>query len=282
MHWDVRLHQVSSFVNHLKEVILKMKFGNIGRTCAALVLLTTVSLTAYAQGNGQGGAPGQPGGGGQGGRGQRGPGGRGAALVTLPVSVMNSYLKLTAEQKAKITAIQTQYKADSKSFMPAPGAQPDPQAMQEMRQKSRAASTKADADIKAALTEDQTKMLDTLNKDMQTFAMVGIPPEALGELKLTETQRTKITTISDDSRKEMQAKFQAAQQAGGGFDPQMMMDMRKAVHDKVMDVLDLSQKNKLEAYLKDHPQPQGGRGFGGGRRGGAGAGAPPGGAPPRN
>lgn len=256
-----------------------MKFGKIGLTCASLLLLSAVSLAAFAQDNGQAGAA-APGGGRQG-RGQfRGPGGfnRGGGLVTIPVSMLESYLKLTSEQKDKIAAIQTQYKADTKSLVPPQGGQPDPQAMAELRQKRQAASTKADADIKALLTEDQTKMIDPMNKDLQSYRMVGIPVEVLPELKLTSSQRTKIAAIADESQKERMAKMQEFQQNGGG-DRQAMMqamqEMQKATHDKVMDVLTLSQKNKLEAYLKDHPQPQGRGGFGGGRRGGAGAGAPP-------
>jgi len=253
-----------------------MKFGKIGLTCAALFLLSAVSLTAFAQAGGQAGAgaPGQPGG--RQGRGQGG--GRGAALATIPIATLDSYLKLTADQKAKITAIQAQYKEDMKAFVPAQGGTPpDPQTAQDMRQKSRAVSTKADADIKAVFTDDQTKAVDTMNKDLQAYRGVGIPVEILPDLKLTEDEHTKIATIADDSQKEMAAKRQEAQQAGG--DPaamrQAMTDMRKATHDKIIAVLTTSQKATLEAYLKDHPQPQFG-GAGGGRRapGGA-AGAPP-------
>ena len=262
-----------------------MKFGKIGLTCATLCLLSAVSLTAFAQDNGQTAAPAA---GARQGRGQgRGQGGyqRGGTLATLPLSLIDSYLKLTSDQKSKITAIQTQYKADVKALMPTPtdaNATPDPQARREMMQKSREVSTKADSDIKAVLTPEQTPMLDTMNKDLQTYNSVGIPAEVLGDLKLTADQKAKISTISDDSRKEMQSKMQDAQNGG---DRQAMMlamrDMQKATHDKAMEVLDLSQKNKVETYLKDHPQPQGGRGgFGGGRR--PGAGAPPAGAPPRN
>jgi Spy/CpxP family protein refolding chaperone len=253
-----------------------MKFGKIGLTCATLFLLSAVSLAAFAQDNGQAAAPAA------GARQGRGQGGyqRGGTLATLPVSLMDSYLKLTSDQKSKITAIQTQYKADVKALMPAPadaGAPADPQARRDMMQKSREVSTKADADIKAVLTPEQTPMLDTMNKDLQTYNAVGIPAEILGEVKLTADQKAKITTIADDSRKEMQSKMQELQNGG---DRQAMMQamqgMQKATHDKAMEALDLSQKNKVELYLKDHPQPQGGRGgFGGGRRPGAGA-------PPRN
>jgi hypothetical protein len=271
-HLDVRLHG-DSCVNHLKEVILKMKFGKIGLACATLFLLSAVSLTALAQGAGQA-TPGQPGQGG----GRQGQGGFGrGGMVILPISYLNTSLKLTADQKDKITAIQTQYKEDAKAFTPPP-ADPntpvDPQVRRDMGQKRGAAVAKADADITALLTDDQKKMMADMNKELGALRSVGIPIEVLADLKLSETQRTQIVTISDDSQKEMRAKRQEAQANGGQFDRQAMQDMRKATTEKAMNVLNLSQKNKLEAYLKDHPQPQGGGR--GGRQG-----APPPGAPPQ-
>lgn len=257
-----------------------MKFGKIGLTCATLFLLSAVSLSAFAQDNGAGAAPA---GGGRQGRGQgRGQGGfqrGGASLATVPVATMDSYLKLTGDQKTKITAIQTQYKADTKDLVFQPGGQQDPQAMQEMFQKRQAATTKADTDIKAVLTADQTKMLPDMNKELGALRQLGIPAEVLGDLKLTADQKTKLTTIATDSQKDMAAKRQEAQANGGRIDRQAMQDMQKATTDKAMAVLDLTQKNKLEAYLKEHPQPRGfGGGAGGGgrrQRGGAAGGANP-------
>ncbi|MCW3055707.1 MAG: hypothetical protein JWN14_4877 [Chthonomonadales bacterium] len=278
--YTVRLPQSFSFVNHLKEVILKMKFGKIGLMCASLFLLSAVAATSFAQGNGAvaaGGARRQRQGGGQGQRGQRG----GNPLVTMPLSVMDSYLKLTADQKTKITAIQTQYKTDAKAFTPAPvapGEMPDRQAQQEMRTKQREASTKADTDIKAVLTEDQTKLIPDMNKELGSYTAVNIPVGVLPDLKLTADQKTKITTIAADSQKEMQAKFQEAQANGGQVDQAAMQEMRKASSDKVTAVLTDTQKTTLADYRKAHPTPQfGGRGgAGGGRRaGGAGAAPPP-------
>ncbi|MCW3101136.1 MAG: hypothetical protein JWL77_6754 [Chthonomonadaceae bacterium] len=244
-----------------------MKFGKIGLTCVSLFLLSAVSIAALAQGAGQ---PGAPGGGGRQGGGQRGR--QGTPLVTVPVSVMDSYLKLTADQKAKIAAIQTQYKADVKDLVPAQGAQPDPQAMQEMFQKRQAASTKADADIKAVLTDTQTPMVADMTKDLQSYNAVGIPVGVLGDLKLTADQKTKLAAIATDSQKEMQAKRQEAQANGARLDRQTMQDMQKATSEKAMAVLTTSQKTTLDAYVKTHPQPQFG---GGGRRPGGAAGAPP-------
>jgi len=85
----VRLPQSFSFVNHLKEVIPKMKFGKIGLMCASLFLLSAVAVTSFAQGNGvaAGGGGRRQRQGGQGGGQRRG----GAApLVATPNSVLDS------------------------------------------------------------------------------------------------------------------------------------------------------------------------------------------------
>ncbi len=271
-----------------------MNFKKIGLTCSALLLLSAVSLAAFAQDNGQAGAqgqPGQPGGrqGRQGGQGRQGFGqGRGGGLVMLPVAYMDSYLKLTGEQKSKITEIQAKYKEDSKGLMPAPGAQGaqvDPQARRDAMQKRMEMMTQADKDLQAVLTDDQKKLIPELNKGMQTFRSLGIPVEVVGDLKLTDTQMEKLNTLSADSQKEMMTKMQEARQNANGDRTammQMMQDAQKATHEKARLILTTSQRTKLDAYLKDHPQPQGGgRGNFGIRPGGAApGGAPPAGNPP--
>jgi len=254
-----------------------MKFGKIGLMCASLFLLSAVAVTSFAQGNGAvaGGGGRRQRQGGQGGGQRRGAG---APLVATPLSVLDSYLKLTAEQKTKITAIQTQYAADMKTLTPPPpaaGEMPDRQAMQEARTKQREAGTKADTDLKAVLTDDQTKLIPDMNKELAAYGAAGIPAGVLPDLKLTADQKTKITTIATDSQKEMQAKFQEAQANGGQVDQAAMQEMRKASTDKVNAVLTDAQKTTLAAYRKAHPVQQGRGGFGGGRRPGGAAGAPP-------
>jgi len=276
--YTVRLPQSFSFVNHLKEVIPKMKFGKIGLMCASLFLLSAVAVTSFAQGNGvaAGGGGRRQRQGGQGGGQRRGGG---LTLATIPVATLDSYLKLTAEQKTKITAIQTQYAADIKALAPAapadPNAQPDRQALQEMMQKRNEAGMKATSDIKAVLTDDQSKLVPDMTKELGAFQSAGIPVGVVSDLKITPEQKTKITTISTDSQKEIAAKRQEAQANGGQVDRQAMQDLQKAANEKIQAVLTEDQKTKLAAYLKAHPQPQfGGRG-GGRRPGGAGAAPPP-------
>src|SRR5205809_6429627 len=89
----------------------------------------------------------------QGGQGQRG-GGR-VSLATLPIKALDATVKLTDDEKSKITAIQEKYKTDAQALRPAQGAQPDPAN----RQKMRDLSTKANTDIEAVLTKEQNEKL---------------------------------------------------------------------------------------------------------------------------
>src|SRR5436305_1610422 len=97
------------------------RFGLLGM---AVLMVTAIGVTALAQD-----APGA--GAGQGARqdrqGRQGGGRGGATLASLPVEVLDSGLKLTADQKAKIAKIHDKYAADLKELQPQAGGQVDPQ-----------------------------------------------------------------------------------------------------------------------------------------------------------
>jgi Spy/CpxP family protein refolding chaperone len=227
-----------------------MRLRNLSAACAATLLLATMGLTVRAQGAGGG----QGFGGGQGG-GQR-RGGRGNNLAQVPVSVLGYELKLTADQKTKIQAIQdTLADTIKKAQAPAAGGQPDFQAL-------RASYTQANTDITAVLTDDQKAKLPDMFKALAPYNTVGIPLGVLPSLKLTEDQKTKIAAIADDASTKTRDAFQNAQ----GGDRQAAMTaiqaIRKDAGDKAVALLTESQKTTLEAYKKAHPQPQGFGGFG--------------------
>src|SRR2546428_9282960 len=89
----------------------------------------------------------------QGAQGQRGAGR--VTLATLPIKALDATVKLTDDEKTKITAIQEKYKTDAQALRPAQGAQPDPAN----RQKLRDLSMKANTDIEAVLTKEQNEKL---------------------------------------------------------------------------------------------------------------------------
>lgn len=211
-------------------------------------------------GPGRGGQMGGPGG--QQGRGGRG-GGRGMSLAMLPVSVMDMLTPLKADQKTKITAIQDKVRNDIKTM--------DWQARGPIM-------SKAGDDVKAILTPLQ---LGTIEKDLPTLGMVSrvIPVGAMGDLKLTKSQMSKITGIANAAAPQMQGLR--------GPERQAKMDQLN-IKGQIEGVLTPAQKSQVARYEAAHPRRMGGPGgpggptFGG-RPGGAGGpgGAPPAGGPPR-
>jgi hypothetical protein len=119
------------------------------------------------------------------------------SLATLPISALDSLVKLTADEKAKVETIQATYKTD---IAAATGDQ----------QKSREVRTKATDDIKAALTTDQaakvTELLPAVSMLNQTRA---VPVSVLAEVKLTAEQWTKITAATKAAADKVAAADQA-------------------------------------------------------------------------
>lgn len=232
---------------------------------AALALL--VGAPAIAQPP-QGGPP--PGFGGFGGF-----GGGGGSVSTTPVAVLDIGLKLSPEQKTKITDIQKQTVTDRNKMMQDlrnGGQPPDQGAFQAFMQKMQDMNKEADKKITDLLTPEQKKALPDVLKDVQTLNAVGIPAATMGDLKLTSDQRKKLADIAAASQKSLNEKMQEARQSGD-FQSlrEIMMNSRKETHDKAFALLTDDQKKVIEKYQKEHPQPQGRPGFGG---------PPPGGAPP--
>jgi hypothetical protein len=255
-----------------------------GVTAIALLTLSLASVVSHAQQDGgQGGPPpGGPGGfgGGQGpggGRGFGGPGGPGGGRIqpaTAPVEVLASELKLTTTQADKIKAIQTAYNKDRSALMPnrggGPGGQggdqggpPDREAMQAMFQKMQTLDKTASDKIAAVLTDDQKTAMPGVLQMLGALQGAGIPPQALASLKLTSAQKTKAVSIS----KEMQT---AMDQARQDQDREAMQEARSKGQTKIQSLLTSDQKAALDKFVKDHPNPQGGRGGFGGPGGGPG------------
>ncbi len=244
---------------------MKTRIGRIRIEVAALTLLalSSVSIVAHAQQPG-GPPPGGPGGG----RGFGGPGGPPGGRIqpaTAPVDALAAELKLTATQVDKIKAIQAAYRKDRDRLMPPPGNQggapPNREAMQAL---DKATSDK----IVAVLTDDQKAALPRVIQMLDAFQSAGVPPQVIGDLKLTDDQKNQALRIN----KEMQ---QAMQKAMQDQDRQAMMDARKKAHDEILALLTDDQKAILDKFVKDHPRRgPGGPGGPGGRRGPGGPGGP--------
>jgi Spy/CpxP family protein refolding chaperone len=119
--------------------------------------------------------------------------GRRAGMATLPISAIDALVTLTADQKARITAIQTKLKTDTAA------AAAD-------KVQTRQLSTVATADIKAVLTPAQEKTLtEKLPVVMLLNQSKAIPAAAFGSVNLTSEQMDKIKTAATATQDKMKA-----------------------------------------------------------------------------
>lgn len=169
--------------------------------------------------------------GGQGAR--QGQGGRGVSLAALPIGTMNTLLKLTDEQKTKITAIQDKAKTDTT-------AAADRLAKMQVGQK-------ASEEIKALLTPEQVKAVE---EAMPVLRLINgsraLPIAAMDDVKLTKEQFTKIGDLAKeiaDAQKALTPEDRRAKRR------EMMADAKT----KIVAILTTEQKGALARYEMAHP-----------------------------
>jgi Spy/CpxP family protein refolding chaperone len=155
--------------------------------------------------------------------------GRGqATLASIPVDVLAGPLKLTDDQKTKI------------------------RASQEKVAKATAEARAANTEIIAVLTGEQKGKVEGVVRELGSYQQVGIPLQVLGELKLTDGQKSKIKPIAE----EMQKKLQGLRAAGGQSNLQAMRQVRQDSAAKVAVILTAEQKAAIETWRKANPMPQ--------------------------
>jgi Spy/CpxP family protein refolding chaperone len=199
-----------------------------GLMCAALAAMLALSVGAMAQAR------------------QRGQGRRGGRMtaVQIPVAALDAALKLTDDQKKKITAIQEKFAADSKPLRPMPGGQADPAN----RQKLGELRTAANGEIEAVLTAEQKTKLPEVVQEISGLQQVGIPTGVIGELKLTADQKTKIAEIAKAAAEQLRGLSQEDRQTKG-------REIRTDASTKVQAILTADQKTAIEKWNKEHPRP---------------------------
>lgn len=165
----------------------------------------------------------------------------GALLVPIPV--MESELKLNADQKTKIKGIQDKLREDVDKLRKegAPG--------RETIMRLNDILNKASADIEASLDDEQKKKFTNLVKEAQLFNLVGIPPMAMAELKLTEEQRKKLATIASD----LQAKQRDIPQAERR---EKLPALRQEAREKAMALMTEEQKATLKKLAEQRQRRQ--------------------------
>lgn len=233
-----------------------MRDWKLSCICAAVLLTATTAMGAYAQAGGQ--------------RGGRG-GGRNAGpltIATVPVDLLATELKLTDDQKTKITAARTKMQQDLQAARPAAGAATDRQAQAAKRQEINQQAVK---DIEEVLTPDQKKQEPDLIKNLSALRSTGIPMPTYGDLKLTDEQRTKLAALAGDIDKDRAQKMKDMQEARQAGDQAKVTEIQQSLrggntpNEKALALLTDSQKETITKYQKDHPA-RAGRG---GRQGAA-------------
>ena len=235
---------------------------------AALIAGSFSGSLALAQGPDGPGGPGCPGGPPGHGRGRPPFGGpRRVSVIDLPISVLAFGLKLTDDQKDKVRQIQKDFRDQRDELMPRrgpdSGGPPDRSTMQANMEKMRTLETDAASRMKAVLNSDQKAQLPSLLKNIESLRATGIPAELYGKLNLTDTQKKNISEIAQHAQQDMRAKMDAARLSGDFEASRSAMDQaREASHQKAMSALTAEQRAVVEQFIKDHPRPRGGRGFG--------------------
>jgi hypothetical protein len=196
-------------------------------------------------------------------RGQRGFGGGGfgqvSGLVLIGNKGVQEELKMTPDQVTKATELRTK---SFEQFGTLRDLQGDERtaAMRKMNEENSKA-------VAAILKPEQTKRLKQI--ELQQAGTVAFAnPEVVAGLKLSDDQKEKIKTISEDSAKDMREIFSGARGAFG--DQAAMQEMQKKIAaarkeavGKISSVLNADQKKAWAEMLGKEfdykPEPFGGR-----------------------
>ena len=202
----------------------------IWMSALGLAIALVVSAPASAQ-PAQGQGPGQP------------------ALAFIPVDVLAGPLKLTDDQKTKIKASQEKLaKATAQARQTAAAGGSARASSQAVRDARQAANT----EIIAVLTDEQRGKVEGVVREFGSYPQLGIPLPVLGELKLTDGQKSKIKPLAE----EMQKKAQELRAGGGRSDQQAMQQMRQDYAAKVAPILTAEQKAVIEKWRNANQMPR--------------------------
>jgi hypothetical protein len=156
-----------------------------------------------------------------------------ARLATLPEVV--SELKLTDEQKTKVSAIADQLQSDIRSSFGGGGGPPDMDKMEQMNQE-------ATAKIDALLDAGQQKRLGEIA--IQVNGASSLNDAAIRkQLNFTDEQTKKYEEARDANRAAMTELMGMSREERQG----KMADMRKEADDRLLGVLTDQQKTEFEA-----------------------------------
>lgn len=128
------------------------------------------------------------------------------SAATIPVEAMTTYLKLTGEQTSKIQEINMALREEMRPPRPENGNQrpqpPSPEEREARHKVMDGAIQKASASVTALLNDEQKTRLVTLLKAFDALRAGRIPPPALRDLKLTESQWAQLGALGKNATHE--------------------------------------------------------------------------------
>jgi hypothetical protein len=116
-----------------------------------------------------------------------------ATLSHVPVGLLAAVLQLTADQQEKIEAIDKDLRSRENELLAAFRTSHDTADLQKLRD----LRSQAAADINDVLTLEQRPRAAKLVKYLRAVSLLGIPPDALPELKLTKDQATRLLACGE-------------------------------------------------------------------------------------
>ncbi len=209
------------------------------KTLALIAVITSLSVSAYAQ-RGQGG-----GGRGQGG-GMRMMGGQGGGQSSVFLLMRNDVrddLKISDEQKDKLSALQDEMRESMRNRMQNGGGQRP--SREEMQKQMAEMQKEMETKVAAILTADQVKRLKEVSIQMAGSSAV-MRPDISKEIALTEDQRTKITELQGTAQRANRSVFQDQSLS----QDDKMAKVRKnadALNTEIDKILTADQRTKLKA-----------------------------------
>lgn len=237
----------------------------------AILALSVMVVSAFAQGGGGGGRGGRGGFG----QGRMGMGGGVNAMQLLNRKDVQTELKITADQKTKMDAAIDRLREERRAAMQNGGFQDMTQEeRQKMMETNQANEKKA---MESVLTKEQVTRLNELVIQRAGNSAI-LRPEVQKELAITDEQKKKIADLQTKQREAMQQAFSGMQDMSREERQEAMTKMRESIqkNEKVMNdelgkILTADQAAKLKAMggapFKFDPAEDNARRGGGGRGG---------------
>ncbi len=183
-----------------------------------------------------------------------------AALHALPIDVMKVGLELSADQVAKISAIQRQLETSRRTKMAnlggaiGGGDDINPAKFNDVIMSIQADGQNADQRILGTLTSEQRSYVGTLLRVVNILRGAHIPAHLVKDLQLSEAQLTKLFDISKKVRAEYDVRIQRAIWSQDmATVKQLMKDSATALRSKVNSTLSEEQVAFLNRFEQQNP-----------------------------